>query len=187
MSIGIKSILSVFHKWDRRHHKCAIILAASVLLTSSVAHKMVSWCSLSDWAEIYLNERLIHVWFGLIWFFKYISVISVLGSDVIYSEEAVTDLVATLLELCGSETTIFLAGELRNGMISVFHSFQRIIVLNSSSCCRCNPWVLSGSCNEEFHNWACGSDTVASRILQQPCCFIHSSEEVMKKMKIHVF
>ncbi|XP_042960307.1 EEF1A lysine methyltransferase 3 isoform X2 [Carya illinoinensis] len=41
----------------------------------------------------------------------------VLGSDVIYSEEAVTDLVATLLELCGSETTIFLAGELRNDAI----------------------------------------------------------------------
>ncbi|XP_040995669.1 protein N-lysine methyltransferase METTL21A isoform X1 [Juglans microcarpa x Juglans regia] len=41
----------------------------------------------------------------------------VLGSDVIYSEEAVTDLVATLLELCGSKTTIFLAGELRNDAI----------------------------------------------------------------------
>lgn len=41
----------------------------------------------------------------------------VLGSDVIYSEEAVADLVATLLQLCGSETTIFLAGELRNDAV----------------------------------------------------------------------
>nr|POE73446.1 hypothetical protein CFP56_08749 [Quercus suber] len=41
----------------------------------------------------------------------------VLGSDVIYNEEAVTDLVATLLQLSGSETTIFLAGELRNDTI----------------------------------------------------------------------
>ncbi|KAF3975158.1 hypothetical protein ACB098_04G061200 [Castanea mollissima] len=41
----------------------------------------------------------------------------VLGSDVIYNEEAVMDLVATLLQLSGSETTIFLAGELRNDTI----------------------------------------------------------------------
>lgn len=41
----------------------------------------------------------------------------VLGSDVIYSEEAVADLVATLLQLSGSETTIFLAGELRNDAV----------------------------------------------------------------------
>ncbi|KAL4567747.1 hypothetical protein LXL04_023340 [Taraxacum kok-saghyz] len=41
----------------------------------------------------------------------------VIGSDVIYSEEAVTDLLDTLLELSGPETTIILAGELRNDAI----------------------------------------------------------------------
>lgn len=40
---------------------------------------------------------------------------TVIGSDVIYSEEAVTDLLDTLLELSGTQTTIILAGELRNG------------------------------------------------------------------------
>ena len=40
---------------------------------------------------------------------------AVLGSDVIYSEEAVIDLIETLVELCGPQTTIILAGELRNG------------------------------------------------------------------------
>ncbi|XP_028126664.1 protein N-lysine methyltransferase METTL21A-like isoform X1 [Camellia sinensis] len=39
----------------------------------------------------------------------------VLGSDVIYIEDAVMDLLATLLELYGTQTTIILAGELRNG------------------------------------------------------------------------
>jgi len=39
----------------------------------------------------------------------------VLGSDVIYSEAAVRDLLSTLKQLSGSHTTIFLAGELRNG------------------------------------------------------------------------
>lgn len=38
-----------------------------------------------------------------------------LGSDVVYSEGAVIDLMATLVELCGTQTTIILAGELRNG------------------------------------------------------------------------
>ncbi|KAA8533379.1 hypothetical protein F0562_033088 [Nyssa sinensis] len=41
----------------------------------------------------------------------------VLGSDVIYSEEAVTDLLTTLLELCGTQTTIIFAGELRNDAV----------------------------------------------------------------------
>lgn len=41
----------------------------------------------------------------------------VIGSDVIYSEEAVTDLLDTLAELSGTETTIILAGELRNDAI----------------------------------------------------------------------
>lgn len=39
----------------------------------------------------------------------------VLGSDVIYSESAVMDLLSTITQLCGGNTTIFLAGELRNG------------------------------------------------------------------------
>ncbi|XP_034710317.1 protein N-lysine methyltransferase METTL21A isoform X2 [Vitis riparia] len=41
----------------------------------------------------------------------------VLGSDVIYSEGAVADLLATLMQLCGAQTTIVLAGELRNDSI----------------------------------------------------------------------
>lgn len=41
----------------------------------------------------------------------------VLGSDVIYGEEAVMDLLATLSDLCGTETTIILASELRNDAI----------------------------------------------------------------------
>ncbi|XP_058227548.1 uncharacterized protein LOC131335978 [Rhododendron vialii] len=41
----------------------------------------------------------------------------VFGSDIIYSECAVTDLLATLLKLCGIQTTIILAGELRNDAI----------------------------------------------------------------------
>ncbi|KAL4317349.1 hypothetical protein AHAS_Ahas15G0376200 [Arachis hypogaea] len=41
----------------------------------------------------------------------------VLGSDVVYSEGAVEDLLETLGQLCGPNTTIFLAGELRNDAI----------------------------------------------------------------------
>ncbi|XP_010037039.2 protein N-lysine methyltransferase METTL21A [Eucalyptus grandis] len=41
----------------------------------------------------------------------------VLGSDVIYSEGAVEDLMETLLQLSGTQTTIILAGELRNDSI----------------------------------------------------------------------
>lgn len=41
----------------------------------------------------------------------------VLGSDVIYSEDAVEDLLCTLRQLSGSQTTIFLAGELRNDVV----------------------------------------------------------------------
>ncbi|KAK1257090.1 hypothetical protein QJS04_geneDACA019232 [Acorus gramineus] len=41
----------------------------------------------------------------------------VLGSDVIYSEAAVADLLATLKGLSGSNTTIFLTGELRNDVV----------------------------------------------------------------------
>lgn len=41
----------------------------------------------------------------------------VLGSDVIYSEGAVTDLLDTLLELSGRQTTVILAGELRNDAV----------------------------------------------------------------------
>ncbi|EOX92732.1 S-adenosyl-L-methionine-dependent methyltransferases superfamily protein [Theobroma cacao] len=41
----------------------------------------------------------------------------VLGSDVIYSEGAVVDLLDTLLHLCGTQTTVFLSGELRNDTV----------------------------------------------------------------------
>lgn len=41
----------------------------------------------------------------------------VLGSDVVYSEEAVGDLLATLSRLAGPDTTVLLAGELRNDVV----------------------------------------------------------------------
>ncbi|CAI9101891.1 OLC1v1000045C1 [Oldenlandia corymbosa var. corymbosa] len=41
----------------------------------------------------------------------------VLGSDVIYGEDAVVDLLETLSDLCGAQTTVILAGELRNDAI----------------------------------------------------------------------
>ncbi|KAK6146322.1 hypothetical protein DH2020_020191 [Rehmannia glutinosa] len=41
----------------------------------------------------------------------------VFGSDVVYSEGAVMDLMETLVELCGKQTTVILAGELRNDAI----------------------------------------------------------------------
>ncbi|KDP45830.1 hypothetical protein JCGZ_17437 [Jatropha curcas] len=41
----------------------------------------------------------------------------IVGSDVIYSEGAVMDLLETLVQLCGIQTTIFLAGELRNDTV----------------------------------------------------------------------
>lgn len=41
----------------------------------------------------------------------------VVGSDVIYSEDAATDLLHTLIQLSGSHTTILLAGELRNDAV----------------------------------------------------------------------
>ncbi|KAK8944216.1 hypothetical protein KSP39_PZI008339 [Platanthera zijinensis] len=41
----------------------------------------------------------------------------VIGSDVIYSEDAVRDLIQTLRQLSGTHTTIFLAGELRNDAV----------------------------------------------------------------------
>ncbi|XP_051133137.1 uncharacterized protein LOC127252845 [Andrographis paniculata] len=41
----------------------------------------------------------------------------VVGSDVVYSEGAVTDLIETLMQLCGQQTTVILAGELRNDAI----------------------------------------------------------------------
>ncbi|KAF8085541.1 hypothetical protein N665_0664s0009 [Sinapis alba] len=41
----------------------------------------------------------------------------VLGSDVIYSEEAVHHLIHTLVQLSGDHTTIFLSGELRNDAV----------------------------------------------------------------------
>lgn len=67
----------------------------------------------------------------------YQNVIPVLGSDVIYSEEAVLDLLSALQQLSGRETTIFLAGELRNGnncslFFNYFPFFFSCTVFNSS-------------------------------------------------------
>ncbi|CAN1159300.1 Protein N-lysine methyltransferase METTL21A [Linum perenne] len=44
----------------------------------------------------------------------------VVGSDVVYSEGAVGDLIDTLLKLCGTKTTVFIAGELRNDAVLEF-------------------------------------------------------------------
>ncbi|KAF9592231.1 hypothetical protein IFM89_012807 [Coptis chinensis] len=41
----------------------------------------------------------------------------VLASDVIYSEGAVADLLETLEQLCGMQTTVILTGELRNDVV----------------------------------------------------------------------
>ncbi|KHG04629.1 Methyltransferase-like protein 21A [Gossypium arboreum] len=41
----------------------------------------------------------------------------VLGSDVIYSEGAVVDLLDSLTQLCRPQTTVFLSGELRNDTV----------------------------------------------------------------------
>ncbi|CAL9205120.1 unnamed protein product [Musa hybrid cultivar] len=41
----------------------------------------------------------------------------VLGSDVVYSEAAVDDLLSTLKQICGCHTTVFVAGELRNDAV----------------------------------------------------------------------
>lgn len=40
---------------------------------------------------------------------------------MIYSEGAVMDLLATLLNLSGTQTTVILAGELRNGIDSGYY------------------------------------------------------------------
>ncbi|RXH96715.1 hypothetical protein DVH24_009219 [Malus domestica] len=48
---------------------------------------------------------------------KAFAIAPMLGSDVIYSEEAVLDLLSALQQLSGGETTIFLAGELRNDAV----------------------------------------------------------------------
>ena len=67
--------------------------------------------------------------------FKTQCIISVLGSDVIYSEGAVADLLATLMQLCGAQTTIVLAGELRNGnkiqfvVHCSYHANAQILIL----------------------------------------------------------
>ncbi|XP_057543125.1 uncharacterized protein LOC130821393 isoform X1 [Amaranthus tricolor] len=41
----------------------------------------------------------------------------VLGSDVIYNEDAVRDLLSTLQQLCGTHTTVIVSGELRNDSV----------------------------------------------------------------------
>lgn len=57
----------------------------------------------------------------------------VLGSDVIYSEEAVHHLVKTLLQLCGDKTTIFLSGELRNGESFILSLLLLITLYNKNT------------------------------------------------------
>ncbi|CAD5195646.1 unnamed protein product [Musa acuminata subsp. malaccensis] len=46
-----------------------------------------------------------------------IGMIHILGSDVVYSEAAVEDLLSTLKQICGCHTTVFVAGELRNDAV----------------------------------------------------------------------
>ncbi|KAK2994491.1 hypothetical protein RJ640_026729 [Escallonia rubra] len=64
----------------------------------------------------------------------------VLGSDVIYSEGAVMDLLTTLVQLCGTHTTIILAGELRNGMSFYFSS--SMYIQRSKDCVRVADAIL---------------------------------------------
>lgn len=44
----------------------------------------------------------------------------VLASDVIYNENVVPQLLHTLRSLTGSDTTVLLSGELRNGTVYLF-------------------------------------------------------------------
>lgn len=106
--------------------------------------------------------------------------LSVLGSDVVYSEGGVVDLLETLAQLSGPNTTIFLAGELRNG--KEINLFSSCMDLNPYHNCenyfcdfRCNSWVLLRSCNEWFHNWSRGSNSMASWLSQQSRCSLCSS------------
>lgn len=102
---------------------------------------------------------------------------------MIYSEGAVEDLLDTLSQLCGSETTIFLAGELRNGkMLSPFPScflWLSSLFINVVCVFRFYPGILSRSRNEGLCNWASGADAMASRLSEPPCCDVRFSEEVM--------
>lgn len=60
-----------------------------------------------------IDFRFFLIYFPSIFFVE--TRFEVLGSDVVYSEGAVADLLTTLNQLSGPETTVFLAGELRNG------------------------------------------------------------------------
>jgi len=128
----------------------------------------------------------------------------VLGSDVVYSEGAVVDLLDTLVQLCGAQTTIFLAGELRNGeclslpcpcmLAHPTHThththtrrhMQVLKILIAYSCGRCCPRVFPWCCDEGICCWACGADTVASRILQPQSSYVCSGEEVNWVVDVH--
>lgn len=107
----------------------------------------------------------------------------VLGSDVIYSEWAVTNLLATLRQLSGNHTTTFLAGELRNGelwqlkTIRIFLFYFLDKDLSTHFCGRCRAWVLLGGSNGWVCNRAYRSGTMASWILQSSDSNVHFSEE----------
>lgn len=109
--------------------------------------------------------------------------LSVLGSDVIYNEEAVVDLLDTLMQLCGTQTTIILAGELRNGRLQP-PSLPSSLCMHSSDwsnvcfCFRYHPWILLGSCYEGFHYWASGSCWIPPRLSKPPGCDVCPREEV---------
>ena len=63
------------------------------------------------------------------------NLIQVLGSDVVYSEGAVADLLTTLKQLSGCDTTIFLAGELRNGITFYSILFDTLFPYFHVLCC----------------------------------------------------
>lgn len=73
----------------------------------------------------------------------------VLGSDVIYSEGAVLDLLSTLRQLCGCETTVFLAGELRNDA-----------VLEYFLDCAMDDFIIGRLEQSQFHPDYCSSRVV---------------------------
>ncbi|KAF2290241.1 hypothetical protein GH714_005126 [Hevea brasiliensis] len=101
--------------------------------------------------ELVWGMSLTKIWWNLY------PITVILGSDVIYSEEAVMDLLDTLMQLCGIQTTIFLAGELRND--TVLEYFLEAAMKN--------------------FGWPCGADTVASRLLELSDGVVDSSTSVL--------
>lgn len=154
---------------------------------SKFAHRFWICTSESDFKFTFVEfcEALIYI---SIFCQKY----AVLGSDVIYSEEAVIDLIETLVQLCGPQTTIILAGELRNGRNFSFgikyHSNLLCQGVKDLFICRCHPGILFRSSDEGVCHWSHWSITIASRLLQLTCHYVCSSEKVneMEELRLMI-